>query len=651
MKLFRHHCIALAAGSVVAAPALAMDFKVGEFDARLSGTATLGTMLRMDDPSPDSYTFVTSQVVGLPAGNNVGTTGSADVNFRKNKPVSTVLKGMVDLDVHGKTMGLFVRATGWSDFELANGNRPYGNYANGYTPGVALSDQGFAPEARFSNAIVKDIYLYGSHKTDSGTEVKARLGRQTLDWGKAMLLGGGINAAITAPDLAASLRPGALPDEGRQPTGMLAVTVAAGKNWGADGFLKFENRTPAFPGCGTFFDVSSLLPVGCNLAAAFGNASPFPAALGSPLTTVASLSEPAIFKSGYYFHRGQDVNPSGSGQWGLSMKYLADSINTEWRAYVLNTASNVPGFRVYKESVAPATSGPINLAPLPAAQRPAGAVFNYAFNALSDPNGIRYGVAYANHVRLYGLAFDTKPAPGSRVYGELSVRPNAPLGWNGNDLLTAALQPAVANSALNIAKKLNTLPLGAVYDAWDRLRVTNLVLGGNQVLPNVLGAERMIVVLELGLSHVDGLPDPSVMRYGRPFSYGTAPFMQANGSLSACSEAIQANGIPAGVKGKTCTTDGFVSADASGLRFNVSARYPNVAGNLTLTPSLYVAKDLSGYSYDGVYSKGRTVVRPSLRAEWGKNYYLDFAYAAFSGGNYNLLLDRSNLSLVAGVRF
>ena len=50
---------------------------------------------------------------------------------------------------------------------------------------------------------------------------------------------------------------------------------------------------------------------------------------GSPLATPLSLSEPAIFNSGYYMHRGADVNPSASGQWGLSFKYLAESLDTE----------------------------------------------------------------------------------------------------------------------------------------------------------------------------------------------------------------------------------------------------------------------------------------------------------------------------------
>lgn len=652
MTRFRPTHIALAAALTCASvPALALDFKLGELDAKLTGTATIGTMIRMDDPSPDAYTYVNSQVVGLPAGRLVGTTGAADMNFEKSKPVSTVLKATLDFDVHGKNMGFFARAYGWTDTELSNGSRPYGNFANGYQAGAALSDAGFSPENKFSNLLLRDVYLYGSFQPAEGTELKARLGRQTLDWGKAMAIGGGINAAIHPQDFAAAFRPGALPEDGKLPTSMLSASLSVGKNWGADGFIKLENRNPNFPGCGTFFDAASLLAEGCNLAAAFGNASPFPAAIGSPLTTVASLSEPAIFKSGYYVHRGADAKTKDDGQWGVSLRYLADWIKTEFRGYAMNTSSTVPGFRIYSPTVALSNSTPISLAALPAAQRPAGAVFNYAFNSLTDPNGLKYGVSYANDVQLFGLAFDSKPAPGTRVYGEFAVRPNAQLNWNGNDLLTAALQPLVVNAALNISKGLNTLPLGSVYDAFDRLRVTTAMLGGNQVLPKVLGAERLIVVAELGVSHVDNLPDPNVLRYGRAFSYGAAPNVQLNGTMSACSEVVAANGIPAGVAGKTCTTDGFVTSNATGLRLNVMARYPAALGGATLVPSLFIAKDLSGYSYDGTYSQGRTTLRPSLRAEWGQKYYLDLAYTRFAGGDYNILADRSNLTLVAGMRF
>ena len=635
----------------------ATDYDLGNgVQASVNATASLGSMIRADSPNPNSYTFITSQVpsvaaAGVAPGNLIGLTDSSDTNFKKNRPVSTLLKANLDVDVHGKDYGVFVRASAWKDFELSNGSRPYGNYANGYTAGARLSDNGFAPEAKFSNLMLRDAYAYGAFDLTSDAKLKVRLGRQTLDWGKSMLTPGGINAAINPLDLASSLRPGALPEEGKVPTGMLALSLAASKTWGADAFIKLENRTPAFPGCGTFFDVASLVPQGCNLAGAIGNASPFPASVGTPLTTVASLSEPAIFSSGYYVHRAADVNPSGSGQWGLSLRYLAETLNTEFRGYALNTSSTVPGFHIYTPTAAMSTTTPVNAALLPAAYGPTAAMLNYAFNALASPNGMKYAVAYASNVHLFGLSFDTKLAPMSRLYGEVAVRTNAQMNWNGNDMLTAALTPAVANPALTVGKGVAAVPLGGGYDAFDRLRVTTASLGGSQVFPKTMGAERVVVVAELGLSHVDGLPDANVMRYGRAFSYGTAPWVTASGALSACAETVAANGIPKGVPGKTCSTNGFVTSDSAGLRLNVSARYPDAMFGATLTPSLYIAQDLSGYAYDGSYVKDRMTVRPSLRAEWGKSYFLDIAYTRFSGGDYSMLIDRSNYTIVGGMKF
>jgi hypothetical protein len=70
-----------------------------------------------------------------------------------------------------------------------------------------------------------------------------------------------------------------------------------------------------------------------------------------------------------------------------------------------------------------------------------------------------------------------------------------------------------------------------------------------------------------------------------------------------------------------------------------------------LTPSLTLAKDVSGYSYDGTFSEGRLMTRIGLRADWGKRYFAEMTYTGLSGGNYNLAADRSNLSFAAGLNF
>jgi hypothetical protein len=105
------------------------------------------------------------------------------------------------------------------------------------------------------------------------------------------------------------------------------------------------------------------------------------------------------------------------------------------------------------------------------------------------------------------------------------------------------------------------------------------------------------------------------------------------------------------VPGKTCTSDGYVSASAWGLKIRASATYAPAASGIIWTPSVLWSKDLRGYSYDGAYSEGRALLRPALRAEFGTRYFGEVQYHRFSGGKYNLLTDRDHVNVVAGARF
>ncbi|MBI4984633.1 MAG: DUF1302 family protein, partial [Rhodocyclales bacterium] len=200
-----------------------------------------------------------TRVPGATPGQLNGNAGLGDLNFKKGRPVSTVLKGHVDLELKRQNLGLFVRAKAWNDFELKDGNRAYGNMPNGYVQNVPLSDNGFDPAAKFSNAQFADVYAFGKFDVGSGSFVDVRVGRQTVKWGVAKFIGGGMNA-INAVDIAARVRPGALPQEGIVPVGMIYANLAAGKQWGVDGFVQYEYRPLVLPPCGTFFNASNFVP-------------------------------------------------------------------------------------------------------------------------------------------------------------------------------------------------------------------------------------------------------------------------------------------------------------------------------------------------------------------------------------------------------
>src|SRR5690242_2831082 len=152
---------------------------------KASGTVTLGTGIRTEEPMAENFGRLAGNRVGRPGGLTSVNSGGPDLNFAKNKPYSTPLKGFLDLDVHTQRFGAFARLKAWYDYELEKGDRPYGNYPNHFSQGVPLSDDGFAREARFTNAMFTDAYLYGSFGLADDRRLDARLGRQQLNWGTA----------------------------------------------------------------------------------------------------------------------------------------------------------------------------------------------------------------------------------------------------------------------------------------------------------------------------------------------------------------------------------------------------------------------------------------------------------------------------------
>ena len=597
--------------AVAAGPALtwAVEWRLGEdAQAKLSGAVTFGAGIRTEEPRPENYGSLAGNRVGRSGGLAGANSGGPNLNFEQGSTYSRVLKGFVDFDIHEKTVGFFTRAKAWHDFELDRGARPYGNFPNGFTQHVPLSDEGFAKEARFNGAHFTAAYFYGKFDLAAEKLLDARVGRQFLNWGVAQSIPGGVNV-INPRDYAASVRPGALPQETRIPVGMFYANFAAGKQWGIDGFLPYESRHDVIGGCGTYFNVATFAPTGCNQA-----------------TVLPTINERTAFLSGAYVHRSPDVEARDSGEYGLSLRYTAAALGTEFRAYGMNYHS-----RFY--SVRGTNAGPgVSTAPTAAG----------VLARLTAPNGLRYATLYPEDIRLFGLSFDTRRGVATRVFGEIAYRPNQPLSINFADLADAFVTRN-PNAILNrpaSGKNALALPPGATFDAYDRFKVTTASLGLNQGLPGVLGSQRVIVGAEVGWSHISSLPDPGTIRYGRSEAYGVAAVPGV-----ACNDTTY--------PGKTCAHDGFVTRNAWGYRARIASTYTNTfLGGAALTPSFLVAHDVKGYSYDTTFLEDRMLYGPGLRADWGRTYFAEIQWIRYSNKpRYSMLIDRDNVTLVTGVNF
>ena len=554
---------------------------------------TVGTQLRATDPGVDQYGAILSRVVtGVPTGKLSGFTGGSDLNYERGKPISTVLKAGFDVDLRKDNWGVFVSGLAWHDLEQGQRAVRYGNYANHFTPNTPLSDAGFSTSAKFSGVQLREVYAHGQSHWGESVNLQTRVGRQLLDWGGSQLTPGGLNAAIHAVDYAAAVRPGALPGESKLPLGMVHFKLSNHTSWQYEGYLALESRKNEIPGCGTYFDVSAYSPQGCNF------------------TAVGNGTEQAFYNAGAYIHRNPDVDASGQ-HGGLAAAYTTDSKSTVWKWYVLDVAANLPTLRITLNSL-----------------------------PFGTPLRGNYANLYLDHTRVYGMSVQSQLSASDKVFGELTLRPDQVISYNASDLVTAFL---LGSGALAENRSTKSVPVGGTYDAYERFKVFTGSLGANKQTAGVLGANHSLMIGEWAFSHVVGLPGTDVVRFGRPIAYGNAGYTKADGSYAACTTDT--------VPGKTCTADGYVTRTASSFRAYAALSYANLLDNAVVTPSLALTLDLSGYSFDGLVSQGRRLVRPGVRVEWAQSRYVEYQYNRFSGGAYNLVADRDFHALVAGVRF
>jgi hypothetical protein len=581
-------------------PAWALDWQVGsDTRLRLNMATTVGTSYRTEAPDPAVLGSVSGTRLGVGPGQLGGNAGGNDLNFQRGQAVSTVLKSLLELDLKHQQSGLFARAKIWHDFALENRNRPYGNATNGFQTNGPLSDRGFEPNARFSNAQFADVYGYTRFEWGKDLQLDARLGRQSLDWGVAKMVTGGINA-INPVDFPARFRPGALPQETQVPVGMLYASLHPGQDHELDAFVRYESRHNVLLPCGTFYAAANYLAPGCNYVSVLGS---------------AGVSDPTAFASGRFGHRQADAIPPASGQFGFSARYTAQALGAIFRAYAARYHANAPGIRVINPDIA---GGYGTLA-----------------NRLTDPNGLKYQVAYAPGVRLFGMSAESLARGNTRWFAEVAYRPNQALNLNASDLVGAFFTRA-PNSALNRALQTNLLAPGAVFSGYQRFAVSQASAGASYSLNHIAAAEKVTLSAEAGFSHVAGLPAPAVLRFGRSDDYGTAAI----------------NGLPCvdtTVAQKSCALDGFVTPNAWGYRLSLDARYQ--AWSVQWTPSLMWSHDVRGYSPDGVFLQGRRIVRAGLRLDWQSHYFAQTQYNRIAGGAYNNQIDRDTLTLALGAHF
>lgn len=531
------------------------------------------------------------------------TTDDGNLNYKKGNTFSTLAKAIGEFEIKRDGFGFFGRAKGWYDYAEKKNNVPFGNAVNGYASDQPLSDSGFDSLSKFSGLQVLDAYVFGTFTPVEGKNLNIKLGNHAVNWGESLFIGGGINQ-YNPFDVAAARRPGAQLKEIILPTPQISANLGLGDGVSVEAFYMFKSQKTVLEGCGTYWGLSDLLNCSdkggiVNLSNAFGATANDPTAFHGV---------PALGGATFLMRNAGDDKAKNDGQFGLSMHLMA--MDTDFGAYFVNYNARTPIVSATREA-----------GPLPSVYNGIPASYFWDWSA-SD-------------IKVYGLSASTEVG-GWSVFGEVSHSTGVPVQINGNDFLTYALFGAgilsQTKGPLPGTPGSNTVLRG--YDLKDKTQIQVSTL---KLFSNVMGAETLTLLGEVGYQHWSGIGDPNTStRYGRDFLFGTAA-----SSAGACAAAQP-----------YCSADGFATTNAWGYRALASLSYPGALAGANLSPRVFWSHDVKGYSADATFNQGRKNLGLGIRADYLKKYYADISYSTFNhNAKYDAQRDRDFASVVVGMSF
>lgn len=592
-KIMRSKAIAVGYSSALAlglltasAPALAGgEIKFSDdFSAKWNLKASVGATARMESASKDN--LFAGDTPGGTAGSAVSDDGN--LNYQAGDIVSSVAKAVGDVNLQFRNFGLFARAKTWYDYSQKEKDVPHGNYPNGFIPDEPLSDDGFHRNSKFQGATFQEVYVHGKFEL-KGQPLKIAAGPQLLLWGRSLYSRGSLGS-INAIDLAALHRPGAEYTEFLTPSGMLTLDYKFTDNLSMKSFYQYEWRPANLDGCGTFFSTLDNTALGCD----------------ATFSSSVILPNQDAYNAGVYIPRVDENEPEDGGQFGLKFDYAFPEAKAKVGTYFLNYHSRLPYYSVTKESSA-----------LP--------------QGITPGNDVAYFYEYPEDIQVFGLTADKTFEGVGNLALNLSYLPDMPIQINTPDLTTSRVLEANGVPASAVQGAGYSIPQGTidyVYDSGSQVHgyqefdIQRAELAFTTVIPQVLGAQKTIVSMQVGSEYIPDLPDQEEMRFRRHTNYGV-------GDLD---------------------DDGYVTDFSWGYQLTLKSTYANAIGAMTLTPAVTLKHGVEGFSSDDAMQEDSRSLGVSLGMAY-KKLTADLSYTTYNDASYSVVEDRDYLSFSTAYNF
>ncbi|BBH45845.1 DUF1302 domain-containing protein [Pseudomonas sp. KU43P] len=596
-----------------AAPVAAEQFELGPLEGRFDSALSFGSAVSTANPDKQQLQSANSN--------------DGRRNYRSGDVFSAIFKGTHDLELRRDNLGVFLRGSYWYD----TAQRDHSQRA------VDIDDHGRQVSAKTAGAELLDAFVYALYDID-GEPGSVRLGKQVVNWGESLFIQGSLNV-INPFNQAALRRPGSEVKDALAPVNLLYVTQNLNQALSVDAFYQLDWEQTRLDNCATFFSGNDFMPEGCRGLDVGGQMVTNPAVAQALLPFDVMLTE-----EGVRIPRGADQHARNGGQWGMSLHGYVEVLDTEFGLFAANYHSRSPylgtvSSRYYANTgFARQLCGNIGV---PLARCGA---FLASSSGQTLAGALRMGTSqylaqYPEDIRLYGITFATTLRGGAAVQGELSYRPNMPVQLNGNDVLQSLLN-APGRSPLN-AEGLRPATDNTLFEGYRRKEVTQAQVSAVQAFSQVMGANQLLLMGEVGATYVGGLEGRFGPRYGRSGAYG-------NGELADNSICLEISKSPGDCNGK-----GFVTAFSWGYRLRATWSYSNLIQGVDIRPNLAWAHDVKGFSpADGsAFNEGSRSISVGVDATLANTYWASLAYTDYLDGDYGTRGDRDYVAISVGANF
>lgn len=409
---------------------------------------------------------------------NYSNSDDGDLNYAKHDVFSSVIKGTHELSLKfGDGWSALGRVAWAKDFRMDNTRR------------TDLDDEA----ERDATECFDLLDLWVAKSFDLGEmPAKVKVGNQVISWGAEIFVPGGINQ-INALSLPKYHTPGTQLKEVFIPAPMASFNVGLTDTVSLEAYYQFKWNAYALDPVGTYYSTSDVVGEGrraiyypTNYVEGLmpGTCAATPTGhCGDPLNTGVSHAD--LVGAGLAVPYAGEREAKNSGQYGVALRWSAESIGTEFGFFYQRYHDKVPFV---------------------------------GYTALTDPNNLvvdNYFINYGEDKDLYGLSMSTMVGPVA-VAGELSYRPEDSVGIDPTvpfgQGLTGVYNPySVFDTGVNrgfVNERKWQADLNAIY-----------TFSGNDPLgfiPEALGASDAFLLAEAVVTHYPGLDTSGKVPYAMP---------------------------------------------------------------------------------------------------------------------------------------